>query len=177
MSSTIHPGTMIVASAYPDPPFELIENGQPSGFDVQLISAVCAQMGLTLQRVRFQGENFNDIFDGLENGTYDVVISGTTITPDRAALVLFSQPYLEFNQGLRLIGNAHPTSLRRPICMVSPPAFKSGTRRTLSPNAGWPTEPSPASDTTRTMASPLRCPIWKLDRSAWSSNCFQSFPG
>ena len=100
MSSTIHPGTMIVASAYPDPPFELIENGQPSGFDVQLISAVCAQMGLTLQRVRFQGENFNDIFDGLENGTYDVVISGTTITPDRAALVLFSQPYLEFNQGV-----------------------------------------------------------------------------
>lgn len=91
---------MIVASAYPDPPFELIENGQPTGFDVQLISAVCTQMGLTLQRVRFQGDNFNDIFDGLENGTYDVVISGTTITPDRAALVLFSEPYLEFNQGV-----------------------------------------------------------------------------
>jgi polar amino acid transport system substrate-binding protein len=102
MSSTIHPGTMIVASAYPDPPFELIENGQASGFDVQLISAICTQMGITLQRVRFQGDNFNDIFDGLEDGTYDVVISGTTITPDRAALVLFSQPYLEFNQGVAI---------------------------------------------------------------------------
>lgn len=28
------------------------------------------------------------------------MISGTTITPDRAKLVLFSQPYLEFNQGV-----------------------------------------------------------------------------
>jgi len=29
-----------------------------------------------------------------------VVISGTTITPERAALVRFSRPYLEFNQGI-----------------------------------------------------------------------------
>jgi polar amino acid transport system substrate-binding protein len=28
------------------------------------------------------------------------VISGTTITPDRAAIVRFSRPYLEFNQGV-----------------------------------------------------------------------------
>ena len=28
------------------------------------------------------------------------MISGTTITPGRAAIVLFSDPYLEFNQGV-----------------------------------------------------------------------------
>lgn len=100
MSLTIEPGALIVASACPDPPFELMENGQASGFDIQLIQAICRQMGLTLQRVRFLGDNFNDIFDGLEKHTCDVVISGTTITPERASLVLFSKPYLEFNQGV-----------------------------------------------------------------------------
>jgi Bacterial extracellular solute-binding proteins, family 3 len=61
---------------------------------------ICRQMGLTLEPVRFTGTNFNDIFDYLEHGTCDAVISGTTITPERSAIVLFSQPYLEFDQGV-----------------------------------------------------------------------------
>jgi polar amino acid transport system substrate-binding protein len=100
LSATLNPGVLIVASAYPDPPFELIESGVASGFDIQLIQAICTQVGLNLQRVRFLGDNFNDIFDGLEKETYDAVISGTTITPERSSIVLFSQPYLEFNQGV-----------------------------------------------------------------------------
>jgi len=102
MSATLHPGTLIVASAMPDPPFELSENGIATGFDIQLMRAICGQMGLTLQLVRFTGANFNNIFDYLENGTCDAVISGTTITPERSAIVLFSQPYLEFNQGVAI---------------------------------------------------------------------------
>jgi polar amino acid transport system substrate-binding protein len=102
MSATFNPGTLVVASACPDPPFELMENGVAAGFDIQLMQAVSVQMGLSLKRVRFTGDNFNDIFDGLENGTWDVVISGTTITPDRSARVLFSQPYAEFNQGVAI---------------------------------------------------------------------------
>jgi polar amino acid transport system substrate-binding protein len=50
--------------------------------------------------LRITGEDFNGIFAGLAQGKCDVVISGTTITPDRAALVRFSRPYLEFNQGI-----------------------------------------------------------------------------
>jgi len=102
MSATLHPGTLIVASATPDPPFELSENGIATGFDIRLMQAICGQMGLILQQVRFNGANFNDIFDYLENGTCDAVISGTTITPERSAMVLFSQPYLEFNQGVAI---------------------------------------------------------------------------
>jgi polar amino acid transport system substrate-binding protein len=102
MSATLHPGTLIVASATPDPPFEFSENGIATGFDIQLMQAISGQMGLTLQRVRFSGANFNDIFGYLESGTCDAVISGTTITPERSAIVLFSQPYLEFNQGVAI---------------------------------------------------------------------------
>ncbi|HEX4022768.1 MAG TPA: ABC transporter substrate-binding protein [Acidobacteriaceae bacterium] len=100
MALTLQPGTLVVASAYPDPPFELVENGAATGFDIAMMQAISSQLGLTLQRIAYTGDDFNNIFDGLTKKTYDAVSSGTTITPDRSRLVLFSSPYLEFNQGV-----------------------------------------------------------------------------
>jgi polar amino acid transport system substrate-binding protein len=94
MALTLTPGSLIVASAYPDPPFDLVENGSPSGFDVELMRAICAQLGFALQPERYSGDDFNGIFDGLTKRRYDAVISGTTITPERAAIALFSEPIL-----------------------------------------------------------------------------------
>jgi polar amino acid transport system substrate-binding protein len=99
MALTLTPGTLIVASAYPDPPFD-IKDGSAGGFDIELMRAICAQLGLTLQPEAYTGDDFNGIFDGLTKRTCDAVISGTTITPERTAIVLFSEPYLEFNQGV-----------------------------------------------------------------------------
>ena len=96
---TLKPDTLIVASAYPDPPFELAD-GSESGFDIDLMRAICKQLGLNLQRTRYLADNFDGIFDGPAKRTCDAVISGTTITPGRSAIVLFSHPYLEFNQGV-----------------------------------------------------------------------------
>ena len=100
MALTLQPGNLIVASAYPDPPFDVIENGQAGGFDIGLMRAICSQLGLAMQPVRYAGGDFNGIFDGLAERSCDAVISGTTITPQREAIVLFSEPYLEFNQGV-----------------------------------------------------------------------------
>jgi polar amino acid transport system substrate-binding protein len=100
MALTLTPGTLIVASAYPDPPFDIMENGAASGFDIELMRAICAQLGLALRPVPYTGDDFNGIFDGLAKRTCDAVISGTTITPERAAIVRFSDAYLEFNQGV-----------------------------------------------------------------------------
>src|SRR5215831_7411731 len=108
MALTLTPGRLIVASAYPDPPFDLIEKGSASGFDIELMHAICAQLGLALQPVRYSGADFNGIFDGLAKGSYDVVISGTTITSERSAVALFSQPYLEFNQGVAVNRRSTP---------------------------------------------------------------------
>jgi len=108
MALTLTSGTLIVASAYPDPPFDLIDNGSASGFDIELMRAMCAQLGLVLQPVRYSGDDFNGIFDGLANRSYDAVISGTTITPKRAAIARFSQPYLEFNQGVAVNRRSTP---------------------------------------------------------------------
>jgi polar amino acid transport system substrate-binding protein len=101
---TIRPNTFVVQSAYPDPPFDMMSNGAKTGFDVELMRAVCRELGLAFEPVAYTGSDFNGIFDALGGahaaGTCDAVISGTTITPSRSAEVLFSQPYLEFNQGV-----------------------------------------------------------------------------
>ena len=102
MLRTINPDTLVVQSAYPDPPFDLMLNGNATGFDIELMHAVCRRLRLELRAVGYEGDNFNDIFDGLIRGTCDAVISGTTITPERAAIVKFSRPYLTFNQGIAI---------------------------------------------------------------------------
>jgi polar amino acid transport system substrate-binding protein len=97
---TIKPGVLQVASAFPDPPFEVEIDGADTGFDAELMQSICRSLGLTWRLVKYRGDDFNGIFDGLAGGTCDAVISGTTITPGREAVALFSAPYLEFNQGL-----------------------------------------------------------------------------
>ena len=34
---TLTPDTLIVQSAYPDPPFDIMENGTATGFDIELM--------------------------------------------------------------------------------------------------------------------------------------------
>jgi polar amino acid transport system substrate-binding protein len=97
---TIEPGVLQVASAFPDPPFEVEIDGTDTGFDAELMQSICRALGLSRRLVKYGGDDFNGIFDGLAGGTCDAVISGTTITPERERVALFSAPYLEFNQGL-----------------------------------------------------------------------------
>jgi polar amino acid transport system substrate-binding protein len=97
---TIIPGTLTILSAYPDPPFDIMKDGRATGFDVELMRAVCGRLFLDLRPLAYTDEDFNGIFAALRNGTCDAVISGTTITPERAAIARFSKPYLEFNQGV-----------------------------------------------------------------------------
>ena len=100
---TLHtntPGVLRVASALPDPPFEFLEGMTPTGFDVELMQAICAELNLEWQLARYNGSDFNHIFDGLANGSWDCVASGTTITPGRQAVAQFCAPYVESGQSL-----------------------------------------------------------------------------
>jgi Bacterial extracellular solute-binding proteins, family 3 len=72
-----------VGAALPDPPFEFLSDHGPAGFDVALMQRIAEQLGREWRLVRYTGADFNDIFAGLDNDTYDCIASGTTITPDR----------------------------------------------------------------------------------------------
>jgi polar amino acid transport system substrate-binding protein len=94
------PGALFVASAFPDPPFELTVGATPTGFDVELMQAICADLGLQCRLVHYTGADFNGIFDGIANGSWDCVASGATITAQREAVTAFCTPYLESGQSL-----------------------------------------------------------------------------
>jgi polar amino acid transport system substrate-binding protein len=100
MLRTVHSGTIICASAYPDPPFDVLHGDSRTGFDIDLMRALCKVLDVQLEPIAYTGADFNGIFDGLADRRYDAVISGTTITPSRATRVLFSKAYLEFGQGV-----------------------------------------------------------------------------
>ena len=86
-----------VGVAYPDPPFNGVAGG---GLDIDLIHAVAAAMGTTVELVAYGGADFNDIFDELAAGRYDCVIAGTTVTPERQRRAAFAPPYLISGQAL-----------------------------------------------------------------------------
>jgi lysine-arginine-ornithine-binding protein len=77
------------------PPFETAEGGQFTGFDIDLASAVARELGV---KANFINAGFDGIFPALQNGTFDVVISSVTITPERSATMLFSDPYYDSGQ-------------------------------------------------------------------------------
>lgn len=97
---TIEAGRLRVASAFPDPPFEVVQGGVDTGFDAELMQAICGLLRVRWELVKYEGHDFNGIFDGLRTRTYDAVASGTTITPERQRWALFSDPYLESGQSL-----------------------------------------------------------------------------
>ena len=98
--STTIPGVLSVGAALPDPPFEFMDGGAARGFDVELMQAIAAELGLAWRLVPYDGADFNGIFAGLTKGTWDCVASGATITPERERLASFCAPYIRSGQSL-----------------------------------------------------------------------------
>lgn len=111
--NTVIPGLLSVGSALPDPPFEFMDGSKVQGFDVELMQAIAARLGLAWRLVPYAGEDFNGIFEGLNSGAIDCVASGTTITPRREAMAMFCAPY--FCSGQSLVCNIGATAHVRSI--------------------------------------------------------------
>ncbi|MGY4708664.1 ABC transporter substrate-binding protein [Mycolicibacterium sp. CBM1] len=87
-----------VGAAFPDPPFN--DTGAAGGLDIDLMAAIGDQLGAAVEFVRYEGRDFNGIFDALDSGMFDCVASGTTITGSRAMKASFCDPYLISGQAL-----------------------------------------------------------------------------
>ncbi len=74
------------------PPFEMEENGKPTGFDMELIAAVADRMGAKLE---VQNITFGDLITAVKDNKVDAVISGMEGTDARAKDLTFCDPYLE----------------------------------------------------------------------------------
>lgn len=92
-------GTLTVCSDIPYPPFEFEENGEYTGFDMDLMKEIAAGMDLEL--------SVQDVgFDGLQSGAVlgarqcDIGASAVTITEERKANLAFSDPYYDSLQSI-----------------------------------------------------------------------------
>jgi ABC-type amino acid transport substrate-binding protein len=77
-------------------PFEFIgDDGNPAGFDVDLIRAIAANGGFEVELVNTA---WDGIIPSLLAGSSDMIISAMTITEERSESVQFSNPYFEASQ-------------------------------------------------------------------------------
>ena len=81
------------------PPMEMVDEktGEIVGFDVDLVDAICEQINCVPQ---FVTTAWDGIFAALQQGEFDMVVSGVSITPERDKQMDFSDPYLVVSQAI-----------------------------------------------------------------------------
>ena len=91
------PEQVTVASDIAYPPFEFNKDGEPTGFDIDLMNAVAKKANL---EVKYENVRFDSIIQGLGNNQYDAAISAMTINAEREKQIDFSEPYFNADQSL-----------------------------------------------------------------------------
>ena len=76
-------------------PFESVSNKGFVGFDIDLINAMADAGGF---KVKINTLTWEGLFDTLNTGLNDAIVSAVTITPDRAEKFDFTNPYFEVTQ-------------------------------------------------------------------------------
>lgn len=107
----VNEGALTVCSNVPFAPFEFVgDDGEYTGFDMDLSREIAAGMGLEL-------EVQNASFDGLQSGTVlaanqcDMIAAAVTITPERQEKLAFSDPYYDSLQSLLVPADSAAKSL------------------------------------------------------------------
>jgi polar amino acid transport system substrate-binding protein len=72
------------------PPYQMIENGNIVGFEVDLANACADKLGLT---IHWNNVGFDNILTSVQKGQLDMGVSGFSITPDRLKEVDFTIPH------------------------------------------------------------------------------------
>jgi ABC-type amino acid transport substrate-binding protein len=92
------------------PPFHYIdENGEATGFDVELASELVRRAGYEPRVVVVP---YDRLFDNLLAGSYQLVAASTGITPERGEKYLFTAPYYDTCQAaLVRVGDDEPANL------------------------------------------------------------------
>ncbi|WP_446728389.1 transporter substrate-binding domain-containing protein [Phaeobacter sp. QD34_3] len=94
------------------PPFSMVENGQDTGFSIELVDALADRLGWSYEINRT--DSFAEMLDGVRQGEVDLAAANISITAARETEMDFSQPV--FESGLQIMVHAEdvrPPSLWR----------------------------------------------------------------
>jgi polar amino acid transport system substrate-binding protein len=88
-----------VGSDTTSPPMEFVDQatGQITGFDVDVVNAICAKINCTAE---FVATGWDGIFAALDQGSFDLVASGVSITEERQKVMDFTEPYIINSQAI-----------------------------------------------------------------------------
>lgn len=82
---------LVVATEATYPPFEFMDpSGKLTGFDIDIMNAICHETGMECE---FVNHPFESLVLGIQTKKFDAVISMITITEERKEKVTFSNPY------------------------------------------------------------------------------------
>lgn len=83
-------GVLVVGNGGAFPPFEFVENGRLTGFDVDMGEEIGRRLGL---RIEWRVTDFAGLIPALVSGRVDCLMTAFTHTEERAARIAFSTPY------------------------------------------------------------------------------------
>ncbi len=94
-------GTITPGTAPGFAPFEMKQDGELVGFDVDLIEAVVGETDYELGS--WEEFEFDSLIPALTNERIDVIAAAMTITEDRQETISFSDPYWESDQSVLVV--------------------------------------------------------------------------
>lgn len=98
-AKVIEEGVLTICTHLPYEPFEFTEGGEVVGFDIDVLKIAADAEGLETKVVDTPWETIVS-GNALEGGDCDVAAGAMTITPEREAVMDFSDPYFEATQAL-----------------------------------------------------------------------------
>ena len=101
--------TIRVATDATFPPFEYYAGGKRTGFDIALVDAIGKTMG---KKIEWTDIDFKGLIPGIISKRFDMAASAIYITPERAKVVDFSEPY--YPGGLVILVKKDNTTIHGP---------------------------------------------------------------
>ena len=102
---TMTPGTLRIGTYFVNPPFEYVADGQRIGFEVDLMNEIAGRLSLS---PIFVGTQWETILQEMQEGRYDCIVGGITITPERRKILAWSTPYMTTTLSLVVDGRRSP---------------------------------------------------------------------
>lgn len=90
---------VLTVSTVERPPFVMLNNGEYSGFSIELWNALAREMGV--ETTFIPADSFSNMITTVSDGTADAAIANISITSTREEIIDFSQPI--FDAGLQIL--------------------------------------------------------------------------
>jgi ABC-type amino acid transport substrate-binding protein len=102
---TLTQGVLRIGTYFVNPPFEFVSDGKKVGFEVDLVNEIARRLEL---RPVFVDTQWEVMLQQMQDGRYDCIVGGITITPTRSQTLAWSDPYVTTTLSLIVNGSKTP---------------------------------------------------------------------